>query len=43
MRLVPISGKAGHGKDTIAGMIKAFLESNGKKKAKETATYIVDN
>ena len=31
MRLVPISGKAGHGKDTIAGMIKAFLESNGKK------------
>lgn len=30
MIVIPISGKAGHGKDTIAGFIKEELEKRGK-------------
>lgn len=31
MKIVCISGKAQHGKDTTAGILKKVLESNGKK------------
>lgn len=31
MKVIPISGKAGHGKDTLAGYMKAALESQGKQ------------
>lgn len=31
MKIICISGKAGHGKDTVANMMKSFYESNNKK------------
>ena len=31
MKVIPISGKAGHGKDTLAGFLKEDLERRGKK------------
>lgn len=31
MKVIPISGKAGHGKDTLAGYMKTALESQGKQ------------
>lgn len=31
MKLIPISGKAGHGKDTFAGMLKTSLKNRGYK------------
>lgn len=31
MKVILISGKAGHGKDTLAGYMKKFMEMRGKK------------
>ena len=31
MQLILISGKAGHGKDTLAGFLKEHMEADGKK------------
>lgn len=31
MIVIPISGKAGHGKDTLAGYMKTVFENHGKK------------
>ena len=31
MKLILISGKAGHGKDTLAGYLKAVMEEDDKK------------
>lgn len=31
MKVIPLSGKAGHGKDTFAGLLKDNLEARGKK------------
>ena len=31
MKVILISGKAGHGKDTLAGYMKNFMEKRGKR------------